>query len=146
MKWVTPAWAWPLYKWLASYTSSSKASAIMSTATPSSPFEVVALNVFWGSFGYFLHRYGNGQQWEHWNGAEIPNLPNPSLFVTTPKVGGTRLNFAAANYVVITQKFWVLNEQCQAYAQIVQLWRNRVPHTWQMNTGPSGFDNRASNL
>jgi SNF2 family DNA or RNA helicase len=41
---------------------------------------------------------------------------NPSVFVTTPKVGGTGLNLTAANHVVITQQFWVLNKQRQAFA------------------------------
>jgi hypothetical protein len=72
--------------------------------------------------------------------------PNPSVFVTTPKVGGTGLNLTAANHAVITQKFWVLNEQRQAFAQVVQLGQNRVPHTWLLNTGPNGYDNRASDL
>jgi len=36
---------------------------------------------------------------------------NLSVFITTPKVGGTSLNRAAANHAVITQKFWELNEQ-----------------------------------
>jgi len=41
---------------------------------------------------------------------------NPSVFITTPKVGRTGLNLTAANYAVITQNFWVLNEQRQAFA------------------------------
>jgi len=45
--------------------------------------------------------------------------PNPSVFVTTPKVGGTGLNLTAANHVVKTKKFWVLNAQCQAFARVV---------------------------
>jgi hypothetical protein len=72
--------------------------------------------------------------------------PNPSVFVTTPKVGGTGLNLTAANHAVITQKFWVLNEQRQAFARVVRLGQNRVPHTWLLNTGPNGYDNRASDL
>jgi len=35
---------------------------------------------------------------------------NPLVFVTTPKVGGTGLSLTAANYAVITEKFWVLNK------------------------------------
>jgi SNF2 family DNA or RNA helicase len=35
---------------------------------------------------------------------------NPSVFVTTPNVGGMGLNLTAANHAVITKKFWVLNE------------------------------------
>jgi SNF2 family DNA or RNA helicase len=40
---------------------------------------------------------------------------NPSVFITTPKLGGTGLNLTAANHAVITQKFWLLNEQWQAF-------------------------------
>jgi hypothetical protein len=47
---------------------------------------------------------------------KFQDSPNPSVFVTTPKVGGTGLNLTAANHAVITQKFWVLNEQRQAFA------------------------------
>jgi hypothetical protein len=77
---------------------------------------------------------------------KFQDLPNPSVFVTTPKVGGTGLNFTAANHALITQKCCVLNEQHQVFARIVRLWQNRVPHTWLLNTGSSGYDNRASHL
>jgi len=77
---------------------------------------------------------------------KFQDLPNPSVFVTTPKVGGTGLNLTATNHVVITQKFWVLNEQLQAFARVVRLGQNRVPPTWVLNTGPNGYDNRASDL
>jgi len=50
---------------------------------------------------------------------KFQDSPNPSVFVTTPKVGGTGLNLTAANDAVITQKFWVLNEQRQAFAHVV---------------------------
>jgi len=71
---------------------------------------------------------------------------NPSVFITTPKVGGTGLNLTAGNHAVITQKFWVLNEQRQAFARVVRLGQNRVPHTWLLNMGPGGYVNRASEL
>ena len=58
----------------------------------------------------------------------------------------TGLNLTAANHAVITQKFWVLNEQRQAFARVVWLGQNRVPHTWLLNTGPIGYDNRMSIL
>jgi len=77
---------------------------------------------------------------------KFQDSPNPSVFVTTPKVGGTGLKLTAANHAVITQKFWVLNEQRQAYAQVVRLGQNRVPHTWLLNTGPNGYDYRARYL
>jgi hypothetical protein len=77
---------------------------------------------------------------------KFQDSPNPSVFVTTPKVGGTGLNLTAANHAVITQKFWVLNEQREAFAWVVRLGPNRVPHTWLLNTGPNGYDNRASDL
>jgi len=77
---------------------------------------------------------------------KFQDSPNPSVLVTTPKVGGTGLNLPAANHAVITQKFWVLNEQRQAFARVVRLRHNRVPLTSVLNTGPSGYDNRASDL
>ena len=77
---------------------------------------------------------------------KLRDSPNPSVFITTPKVGGTGLNFIAANHTVITQTFWVLNEQCQAFERGFRHWQNRVPHTWLLNTGPIGYDNRASDL
>jgi SNF2 family DNA or RNA helicase len=61
---------------------------------------------------------------------KFQDSPNPSVFVTTPKVGETGLNLTAANYAVLTQKFWVLNEQRQAFAWVVRLGQSRVPHTW----------------
>jgi len=42
---------------------------------------------------------------------KLQDSPNSSVFMTTPKVGGTGLNLTAANHVVMTEKFWVLNEQ-----------------------------------
>jgi len=71
---------------------------------------------------------------------------NPSVFVMTPKVGRTSLNLTAANHAVTTQKFCLLNEQRQAFARVVWLGQNRVPHTWLLNTGPGGYDNCASHL
>ena len=72
---------------------------------------------------------------------KVQDSPYPSEFVTTPTVGGTGLNLTASNHAVITQKFWVLNEQWQAFAPVVQFGQNRVPHTWLLNTGPSGYNN-----
>jgi len=71
---------------------------------------------------------------------------NPSVFVMTPKVGGTGLNLTAGNHAVITQKFWGLYDQRQVFARVGRLGQNRVPHTWLLNTGPGGYDNRTSNL
>ena len=60
---------------------------------------------------------------------KFQDLPNPAVFVTTPKVGGTGLTLTAPNHAVITQKFWVLNGQRQAFARVVRLGPNRVPPT-----------------
>jgi hypothetical protein len=49
---------------------------------------------------------------------------NPSVVVTTPKVGGTCLNLTAGIHAVMIQKFWVLNEQRQTFAQVVRLGQN----------------------
>ena len=77
---------------------------------------------------------------------KFQDTQDPSVFVTTPKVDGTSLNLIAANHAVITQKFWVLNEQWQTFPRVVQLGKTRVPHTWFLNTGPGGYNNRACHL
>jgi len=77
---------------------------------------------------------------------KFQDSPNSSVFEITPKVGGMDLNLTAENHALITQKFWVSNEQCQAFARVVRLGQNRVPHTWLMRTGPDVYDNRASDL
>jgi hypothetical protein len=116
------------------------------SARSSSSFEVVAHNVFVDNADifYMFAEMGNDEHTEMQ--LIFQDSPNPSVFVTTPQVGGTGLNLTAANHAVITQKFWVLNEQRQAFALVVQLGQNRVPHTWLLNTGPNGYDNRASDL
>jgi len=58
---------------------------------------------------YMYAEMGNGEHTE--TQLKLQDSPNPSVFVTTPKVGGTGLNLTAANHVVLTEKFWVLNEQ-----------------------------------
>jgi len=55
---------------------------------------------------------------------------NPFVFITTPIVGGTGLIHTASNQAVTTQKFCLLDDLWQAFAQGVQLGQNRVPHTW----------------
>jgi hypothetical protein len=66
------------------------------------------------------------------------------VFVTRLKLGGMGLNLTAANQAVITERFWELNEQRQPSARVVRLGQNRVPHTWLLNSGPGGYDNRTS--
>jgi len=68
---------------------------------------------------YMFAEMGNHERTEMQ--LKFQDSPNPSVFVTTPKVGGTGLNLTAANHAVITQKFWVLNEQRQEFAQVVRL-------------------------
>jgi hypothetical protein len=77
---------------------------------------------------------------------KFQDSPNPSVFRTTPKVGGTGLNLTSANHVVITQKFWILNEQRQSFAHVVWLGQNRVPQACLLNPDPGGYDNRTSDL
>ena len=71
---------------------------------------------------------------------------DPSVFITTPKAGWTGLILTTANRAVITQMFWVLNKQQQAFAWVVWLGQNRVPHSWLLITGPGGYDKRGSDL
>ena len=50
---------------------------------------------------------------------KFQDSPNPSVFITTLKVGGTGLNLTAANHAVMSQKFWALNGQRLGFAQVV---------------------------
>jgi hypothetical protein len=93
---------------------------------------------------YIYAEMGNDERTEMQ--LKFQGSPNASMFVTTTKVGGTCRNLTAANHVVISQKFWVLNEQRQAIAEVVRLWQNRVPHTWLLDTRPSVYDNRSNDL
>jgi hypothetical protein len=63
-----------------------------------------------------------------------------------PNVGGPGPNLSAANHVVIAQKFCVSHKQRQAFTRVIRLGQNWVPHTWLLLTGPSGYDNRSSDL
>jgi len=53
-------------------------------------------------------------------------------------------NLTSANDAVVTQKFWVFNEQWQVFARVARLGQNSVPHTWLLTTGAGGYDNCAS--
>jgi len=77
---------------------------------------------------------------------KFQDWPNPSVFITIPTVGGTHLHLTAANNAVITQKFWVLNKQCQVFGQIIWLGQNRIPQKWLLNTGLSSYNHRVSDL
>jgi hypothetical protein len=52
----------------------------------------------------------------------------------------------AANHSVILQKPWVLNEQWQAFGRIVRLGQICKPHTWLVNAGSNGFNDRVTAL
>jgi hypothetical protein len=77
---------------------------------------------------------------------KLQDSRNPSVFITTLKAGGTGLNLTAANHAVITHKFWVLNKQRQAFARVIWLGQNPVPHAWLRYMGSGVYDHRASDL
>jgi hypothetical protein len=77
---------------------------------------------------------------------KFQDSPNPSVIITTPKVGGTGLNLITTNHWVTTLKLWVLTELGQVFARDVRLRQNRVPHSWLLHTRPHGYNIRASNL
>ena len=58
---------------------------------------------------------------------EFSHVESPATLVLTPALGVTRLNLVVANHVVILQKFWTLNEQCQAIGRIHHLGQKREP-------------------
>jgi hypothetical protein len=67
------------------------------------------------------------------------------VLVTKPIIGGTGGNLEATNEADITQTFWALNEEWQAFARVGPLGLNRVPYTLLLITGPTGYGTRASN-
>lgn len=72
--------------------------------------------------------------------------PNPSMFITIAIVDRTGQYLTAANKAVRTQKSWVMNEQCQIFAQAVWLGQKRVPPTLLIHAGRCGYNNRASDI
>jgi SNF2 family DNA or RNA helicase len=60
-------------------------------------------------------------------------------------LGGTGINLIAANHVVITQKFWNMNEQKQAIARIHRIGQRRKPTAWILHCR-GGIDDRISEL
>jgi len=117
------------------------------------PLPVPVCHLKWWLTKYFVdpvdifHMYaemGNDEYTQMW--LKFQDSWNPSGFVTTPKLGGTGLTFIDANDSVMAQMFWVLNEQRQAFAQVVWLGQHRVPQTWHLNMSPGGYDNWASDL
>jgi len=55
---------------------------------------------------------------------KLQDSRNPSGFIAMPNVGGTSQNLTAGTHAVITQKFWALNTQQQASAQVLRLGPN----------------------
>ena len=60
---------------------------------------------------------------------KFSNVHKPAVLIMTPAIGGTGLNLTAVDHVVIMQKFWNLNEQCQAVARVHRLGQKRKPTT-----------------
>ena len=77
---------------------------------------------------------------------EFQNKAQSTIFLTTTKVGCTCLNLVAANYSVILQKPWVLNEQRQTFDRIVRLGQTRQLHCRLLNVGPGGYDDQVTQL
>jgi hypothetical protein len=76
----------------------------------------------------------------------LQDSPHPCVLVTTPKADAIGLSLTAAKYAVITQKFWVLNEQQQEFAQVIRLGQNSIPQPLVLNTGPNGSANKVSDF
>ena len=60
---------------------------------------------------------------------EFASVNRPAALILTPALGGTGLNLVAAIHVIILQKFWNLNEQHQAVAQIYRIGQRRTSQT-----------------
>ena len=58
---------------------------------------------------------------------EFTSVDRPAALILTPALGGTVVNLVVANYVIMMQKFWNLNEQRQAVAGIHRIGQMRTP-------------------
>jgi len=138
-----PRWIW---KWNPQCSSPTKGGDVLSSFWQSSLFEVAANKVFCGLCGYIPHICRNGEWWTHRSAAQIPGF---TIFIwrrNNTQSGGTGLNLTVASHAAMTQQFWVLNQQRQAFAPVGQLAQGSVPHTWLLNTGHGGYYNHPSNL
>lgn len=56
------------------------------------------------------------------------------------------LHLTAANYVVITHNFWILNDQLKAFAFVVRIGGYKVCHPSLQIADSAGYTNHPSNL
>jgi len=96
---------------------------------------------------YFLdyldifHMYAEMGNHEHTKmQLRFQHTANSFVLITKHQVGGTGQYCKAANNVVITWKFCVLNKQYSAFEWGVQQGKHRVPYSWLQNLGPAGND------
>ena len=82
-----------------------------------------------------------------WDGLlqEFALVNRPAALILTPALGGTGLNLVAANHVIILQRFWNLNEQCQAVVLIHRIGQRQTRKAWMLHC-EGGVDDRAEEL
>jgi hypothetical protein len=107
---------------------------------------VVALKAACRWFGYILPVCGNGQWWAHRHVAQIPRFAKSHWVCNYTQSVWDRHTSPSSTPCSNNWEVICLIEQHQAFAPVVWLGQNRVPHTWLLNTEPSGVDNRASDL
>jgi SNF2 family DNA or RNA helicase len=91
---------------LCTSSSFSNGGAILSSAWPSSYFEVVAHKAFFAANLDIFYMFAEMSNDEHTEmQLKFQGSRNSSVFVTTLKVGGTAPNLTVANHAVITPKF-----------------------------------------
>jgi len=71
---------------------------------------------------------------------------DPTWCITTPTDNGTSHNPILTKNIVTHMTFWVLNVPCQAFAWVVWLAQNTVPHAWVLNMSPNCQNNCTCNL
>jgi len=142
----TPVRTWKYKMPLALCTSPWISCAELSSCWPSPSFEVVAHEVFTNYFDIFsvYAEIGNDDCAEMQ--LKFQDSPNPSLFISTPNVGGSHLILTVPNHAVITHMLWKLDEQHPALTWAVRLGQNTARHSWLWNSGPTGWHNSMIDL
>jgi len=135
---------------LAQCTSCSTGGSILSTARPNSTFQVVAKKMVSRSVGYFLHVCGNGQRLVQRNATQIPRITKSLCIHNYTKSAWEKPESHSSKPCCNDSEVWGIEWAAPGICTGCPTGENRVPHivphTWLLNTWPSGYDNRASDI
>lgn len=93
----------------------------MSSASLALSLVVVDVEVFMDNVGNFSMYAEIGNKQPSKAQLKLRDSPNPHEFAATPEVGIAAFNVIAQNIVVLPQQFKLLNQQCDAFENVISL-------------------------